>query len=72
MNTTNIAKKKIEYVLTGSRIDDMPILYGIIKELFVKNDYPPRLDFTYVFNEVMKRSKGRFDPNFVMEELKKI
>lgn len=68
----NKSEKKIEYVLTGSRIDDMPILYGIIKELFVENDYPPRLDSSYVFNEVMKRGKGRFNPNFVMEELKKI
>ena len=63
--------KLIRRVLTGSRIDNCQLLYTIIKELYNEKD-TDELEEDYIFAEVMKRSKGSFNPMFVKLELEKI
>lgn len=63
--------KLIRRVLTGSRIDNCQLLYTIIKELYNEKD-TDELPEDYIFTEVMKRSKGSFNPMFVKLELEKI
>ena len=63
--------KLIRRVLTGSRIDNCQLLYTIIKELYNEKD-TDELPGDYIFTEVMKRSKGSFNPMFVKLELEKI
>lgn len=63
--------KLIRRVLTSSRIDDCLLLYSIIKELYNENN-TDELEENYIFAEVMKRSKGSFNPMFVKLELGRI
>lgn len=63
--------KLIRRVLTGSRIDDCQLLYTIIEELYNENN-TDELPEDYIFTEVMKRSKGSFNPMFIKLELEKI
>ena len=63
--------KLIRRVLTGSRIDQCLLLYTIIEELYNENN-ADELPEDYIFTEVMKRSKGSFNPMFVKSELEKI
>ena len=63
--------KLIRRVLTGSRIDDCLLLYSIIKELYNEKN-TDELPEDYIFAEVMKRSKGSFNPMFIKLELEKI
>ena len=63
--------KLIRRVLTGSRIDNCQLLYTIIKELYNEKN-TDELEEDYIFAEVMKRSKGSFNPMFVKSELEKI
>ena len=63
--------KLIRRVLTGSRIDDCLLLYSIIKELYNEKN-TDELEEDYIFTEVMKRSKGSFNPMFIKLELEKI
>ena len=63
--------KIIRRVLTGSRIDECFILYNILRDLYEKNN-TDELEYDYLFKEIMKRGLGRFNPNFVKEELNKI
>ena len=63
--------KLIRRVLTGSRIDNCQLLYTIIKELYNEKD-TDELEEDYIFAEVMKRSKGSFNPMFIKLELEKI
>lgn len=63
--------KLIRRVLTGSRIDDCLLLYSIIKELYNEKN-TDELEEDYIFAEVMKRSKGSFNPMFIKLELEKI
>ena len=63
--------KLIRRVLTGSRIDQCLLLYTIIEELYNENN-TDELPEDYIFTEVMKRSKGSFNPMFIKLELEKI
>jgi hypothetical protein len=63
--------KLIRRDLTGSRIDNCLLLYTIIQNLYYEND-TDKLEEDYIFAEVMKRSKGSFNPLFVKLELEKI
>ena len=63
--------KLIRRVLTGSRIDQYLLLYTIIEELYNENN-TDELEENYIFTEVMKRSKGSFNPMFIKLELEKI
>ncbi len=63
--------KLIKRVLTGSRIDNCQLLYTIIQNLYNENN-TDELEEDYIFTEVMKRSKGLFNPMFIKLELEKI
>lgn len=63
--------KMIKKVLTGSRIEECLVLYTILNELYNENNTDV-LEFEYLFKEIMKRGLGRFNPNFVKEELERI
>lgn len=63
--------KLIRRVLTGSRIDECQLLYTIIQNLYNENN-TDELPEDYIFSEVMKRSKGYFNPMFIKLELEKI
>lgn len=69
--TTPDKTTTIKKVLTNSRIDECFVLYSILRDLYEENN-TDELGYDYLFKEIMKRGFGRFNPNFVKEELNKI
>ena len=69
--TTPDKPKTVKKVLTNSRIDECFVLYSILRDLYEENN-TDELEYDYLFKEIMKRGLGRFNPNFVKEELNKI
>jgi len=63
--------KTVRKVLTNSRIDECFVLYNILRDLYEENN-TDELEYDYLFKELMRRGSGRFNPNFVKEELDKI
>lgn len=64
-------KEKVRRVLTGSRIDDMKLLYCAISDIFDENQ-TDELDKDFLFIEVQKRTKGWLNPMLIKQEIEKI
>jgi hypothetical protein len=71
VNNYNVPKTVVRRVLTGSRIDNCKMLYCMIADIF-DEEQTDEVNKSLLIHEVMRRSKGSLNPDFVKEEIDKI